>query len=303
MNNDKSQGDEEGKQQPQVLPFAQRRMARQQVPVVETVAGEQHPPPPPPPDNAPPPIAEETIHPAPSGPKPHPHHRGVSWGDVNVSFAPAEEFMTNSTETMPTAGGASSPSSSRRLMTGQEAYEAAEAALRGHNNNHDNAPPERINSMRVKLDDLMQLAPMETEAETHILRALEQNDLAVAPDSSSDMAILGNVPHEALYPPVPLPPMEDEDEMQQQQRQQSSAARLAKNSNRSLGSGERPLQVVPTTPTYTTPVVDAVWNTDFIELPLAAMPPAAPSTRSFRNLQAMNNNQHRRQKTMEQTLN
>lgn len=330
MNNEKTQGDdgtgESNHQQERqalpggvVLPFDQRRRARQQRPIVETV-GERPPPPPPPP---PPPLSDndpllsattaETI-PAPSGPKPHPHHRGVSWGDINVSFAPppTEFSMTASTETIPTAtgggggGGSSSPSqTSRRLMTGQEAYEAAEAALQGRDNNNAS---DYINSTRIKLDDLMQLHPMETEAETHILRALEQTDLAMGPDSSSDMAILGNVPHEALYPPVPLPPMEGDDDEgmmeQQQQQQPSSTTRLHKNSNRTLGSSDQAgggSQAVASTPTFTTPVVDAVWNNDFTELPPAAsVVSAGTSTRSFRH--ATINNQHRRQKTMEQTL-
>ena len=133
--NDMAQGDppDDGnaqqQQQPGVLPFDQRRRARQQ----------EEPPPPPPAD-------QTTLHPAPSGPKPHPHHRGVSWGDVNMSFISPEA----SDNSLPPT----SPASRRPITTGQEAYEAAEAALQDKH-------PERGNSAnfgrhsRMKLDDLM----------------------------------------------------------------------------------------------------------------------------------------------------
>lgn len=162
---------------------------------------------------------------------------------------------------------------------------------------------------KINLDDLMQLHPMESEAETHILRALEQSDIAegmaVNADGiiSGEVSLLGHVPEgaEGIFsspPPSELDGTSDH-------HQHSTRMRGI-----SIGAyGDDDDQDAPAS--YTTPVVDSVWN--HISEPTAAVSSLHSSNTSMRfsqqhRYQANNNNSvgtgylHRRQKTMEQTL-
>ena len=256
---------------------------------------------------------ELCVQPQPLGPDPPSHHRGVSWGDVNV-FLEQVDFGNNDQDDRETTkrpaaspskkeasnnnGGGHQSASPAAATTvehadnmddksseARRAYQAAEAALQEQEQQRQQSQRTLLRSTgasKLKLEDLIQLHPMETEAETHILRALEQHDQR---GTATEYGILSNIPDEALgfgeadVAIEPLPPMASTRSVRSSDL--GNAGR-----QRKISIGSEMDDILPAA-TYTTPTVDSVWENDGED----AMAETVHRSHT-----------HRRQKTMEQTL-
>jgi len=196
------------------------------------------------------------------------HHRGVSWGGVSVE----ELSRHDDSEDSKTAA--------------EEAFEAAEAALSERNQVEGVRHKKLSEAGKINLEDLWQVHPYETEAEAHILQAIEHRDATAQIDGvfTGDVTLLGNVPEgaEGIFTSPP-----SEHDSGSVSGDQPSSQRTRGFSISTYNDDDDPSDAHHSL-NFTTPIVDMVWDDGDMDNTMHAGNTAM--------------NRHRRQKTMEHNL-
>ena len=199
--------------------------------------------------------------------RPQRHHRGVSWGGVSV-----EELSRHDSEDSKTLA--------------EEAYEAAEAALSERNQVEGVRHRKLSEAGKINLEDLWQVHPYETEAEAHILQAIEHRDATAQIDGvfTGDVTLLGNVPEgaEGIFTSPP-----SEHDSGSFSGDQPSSQRTRGFSISTYNDDDDPSEAHHSL-NFTTPIVDMVWDDSDMDNTMHAGNTAM--------------NRHRRQKTMDHKL-